>query len=242
MGTRVTIHQPQFNPYLGTVSKFLLADKIVFLDTVQFVKNEFQNRNRINLAGRSHWLTVPVYHRFGQRIEEVRIDWKADWRKKHLGTLCQAYRRAPFFSTVFPSLSKLYENRPVRLVDWNRLFLLWMFERIELNVPTFFASQLETEETDPNPRLISLVRELGGEVYLAGSAGTGYMERSLWAESGIEVEFMDYTHPRYPHHSDPWLAYRGVMDLLFEVPSEEVRDRILSGVRLFPWPEDPAMG
>ena len=44
---RVTIHQPQFLPWLGYLDKIDRADLFIVLDTVQFKKNEWQNRNRI---------------------------------------------------------------------------------------------------------------------------------------------------------------------------------------------------
>src|SRR4051812_18014003 len=71
---RVTIHQPQFLPWLGYLDKIDQADLFIVLDTVQFKKNEWQNRNRIRTADGWQWLTVPVLQRFGQRINEVRIN------------------------------------------------------------------------------------------------------------------------------------------------------------------------
>ena len=48
---RVTIHQPQFLPWLGYLDKIDQADLFIALDSVQFKKNEWQNRNRIRTAG-----------------------------------------------------------------------------------------------------------------------------------------------------------------------------------------------
>ncbi|MBI5188629.1 MAG: WbqC family protein, partial [Nitrospirae bacterium] len=42
----VSIHQPHFMPWLGYFDKIQRSDYFVFLDTVQFKKNEFQNRNK----------------------------------------------------------------------------------------------------------------------------------------------------------------------------------------------------
>jgi hypothetical protein len=40
------------------------ADRFVLLDTVQYKKNEWQNRNRIRTARGWQWLTVPVHARY----------------------------------------------------------------------------------------------------------------------------------------------------------------------------------
>ncbi|MEW6675226.1 MAG: WbqC family protein, partial [Nitrospirota bacterium] len=55
----VSIHQPYFMPWLGYFDKIQRSDYFVFLDTVQFKKNEFQNRNRIRTSQGTLWLTVP---------------------------------------------------------------------------------------------------------------------------------------------------------------------------------------
>jgi len=56
----VSVHQPQYMPWLGYFDKIDRSDLFVFLDTVQYKKNEFQNRNRIKNDKGWQWLTVPV--------------------------------------------------------------------------------------------------------------------------------------------------------------------------------------
>ncbi|MBU2027138.1 MAG: WbqC family protein, partial [Proteobacteria bacterium] len=70
----VAVHQPQYLPWLGYFDKIDRADVFVLLDTVQFKKNEWQNRNRIKAAAGPQWLTVPVTYKFPQRINEVGIN------------------------------------------------------------------------------------------------------------------------------------------------------------------------
>ncbi|MEC9380181.1 MAG: WbqC family protein [Candidatus Latescibacterota bacterium] len=60
----VSIHQRQFMPWLGYFNKMDQADHFILLDSVQFKKNEWQNRNRIKAAQGAQWLTVPVIHDF----------------------------------------------------------------------------------------------------------------------------------------------------------------------------------
>ena len=71
---RLAAHQPQYLPWLGYFHKMDGADLFVLLDTVQYKKNEWQNRNRIRTATGWQWLTVPVHHRFPMRLDEVRLD------------------------------------------------------------------------------------------------------------------------------------------------------------------------
>ncbi|MBI3637246.1 MAG: WbqC family protein, partial [Candidatus Rokubacteria bacterium] len=44
---KVAIHQPHYLPWLGYLAKWAAADVFIVLDTVQYEKNGWQNRNRI---------------------------------------------------------------------------------------------------------------------------------------------------------------------------------------------------
>jgi len=55
----IAVHQPQYLPWLGYFDKIDKADIFVLLDTVQYKKNEWQNRNKIKTAQGWQWLTVP---------------------------------------------------------------------------------------------------------------------------------------------------------------------------------------
>ena len=69
--TALAIHQPHYLPWLGYLAKWAAADVFVFLDTVQYVRNGWQNRNRIKTAAGPRWLTVPVHARLGTPLAEV---------------------------------------------------------------------------------------------------------------------------------------------------------------------------
>ena len=90
----VTIHQPQFLPWLGYLDKIDQADLFIALDSVQFKKNEWQNRNRIRTADGCQWVTVPVLHHFGQLVKDVRINQAVAWRSQHLRAIEMHYARA----------------------------------------------------------------------------------------------------------------------------------------------------
>lgn len=243
-GKFLVIHQPQFNPYLGVLAKYYLASRIVHLDTVQFVKGEFQNRNKILLGGEPHWLTVPVIHRFGQQIHEVQIDSRVPWQRKHLGTLEQAYHAHPRFGVVFPSLENLYQAEPAYLVEWNLLFLSWLFQQLGIGAQTQAASELGDLPTGRDERLIAICQKLEMPQYLAGANGLWYMRRELWDQANVSVQFIRYLHPQYDQGIDGFHSHVGVLDLLFRFPPDQIREIALSGAVFLDWQPcaEPSLG
>ncbi|PYN14894.1 MAG: hypothetical protein DME05_13725, partial [Candidatus Rokuibacteriota bacterium] len=92
---KIAIHQPHYLPWLGYFAKWAAADLFVFLDTVQFEKNGWQNRNRIKTRDGARWLTVPVRASLGTPIKDVTIDERQPWPGRHLRMIEHAYAKAP---------------------------------------------------------------------------------------------------------------------------------------------------
>ena len=89
----ISIHQPQYFPWLPYFSKIAMSDIFVFLDKVQYQKNGLQNRNELKNSNGRFWLTVPVSVSLGDDLSLVRV---ADnhWIKKHIKSIRINYSKA----------------------------------------------------------------------------------------------------------------------------------------------------
>ena len=85
--TSVAIMQPTYLPWLGYFALMDRVDIFVFLDSVQFERRSWQQRNRIKGPDGPRMLTVPVFKKGlrDQRIDEVRIDPSAGFPKSTSG-------------------------------------------------------------------------------------------------------------------------------------------------------------
>lgn len=215
----VAIHQPQFMPWLGYLDKIDRADLFVVLDSVQFKKNEWQNRNRIRTAEGWQWLTVPVLHDFGQRLDEVRINESVDWRGKHLRALTMHYARAPFRDGYLDGLKAIYARPWERLAPLNVAVLRWLLEAFGITTPLRLSSEMALRE-EPTDRLIDICRTVGATRYLAGAGAAGYMDVPRFLAGGIELEVQDFHHPVYPQCYEPFVPGMAALDLLWNCGEE----------------------
>jgi len=103
------IHQPQYLPWLGYFDKIDRADVFVLLDTVQYKKNEWQNRNRIKTATGAQWLTVPVCYHYPELIKDVTINNRERWAHKHQQALRTNYAKAPYWEYLTSFWHQLWE-------------------------------------------------------------------------------------------------------------------------------------
>ena len=220
--TVVAIHQPQFLPWLGYFDKLDRSDVFCLLDTVQYKKNEFQNRNRIKTADGWQWLTVPVTYRFPQRIYEVGVNQTVDWQRKHLQALKTNYSKAPHFGTYIARFEEFYQQSYELLAEINVACIRLLMDLLGLKQKVVLSSSLQVETEDPTLRLVEICQALDGDTYLSGRDGAKYMDEDMFRSHKIQVVFQDFNHPEYPQCYGPFEPNLSVADLLFNCGPESL--------------------
>jgi len=215
---KVAIAQPTHLPWLGYFDLIDQVDAFVILDSVQFEKQSWQQRNRIKTPTGLQWLTVPVLFRgrFGQLIQDVEIR-DCDFVRNHLRAIELSYRRASFFDDYFPELTgKLRCAERSRLVDLNVRLIEWFMSLLGIRTPLFLSSRLD----QPGKRtelLANICACVGASEYVSplGSAVYLLQEIDILQRRSIEVVFQNYEHPIYRQMFPPFVPYASILDLLF---------------------------
>ena len=211
----VAVHQPQYLPWLGYFDKIDKADIFVLLDTVQFKKNEWQNRNKIKSAQGWQWLTVPVMYKYPQSINEVTIDNKVNWQRKHRQALVSNYKKAPYYHRVEEVLRDIFSSSWQFISQLNIEVVKRLVRVMGIGTPLYVASELGEFFQDPDERLVAITRHFGSGTYLAGIGGRGYMNLDVYDKGGIEVMFQDFKHPVYHQLFGDFEPFMSVIDLIF---------------------------
>ncbi len=109
--------------YFGSISyykAFAAADLVVFDTTTPFSKMSFKNRMVIASAQGPLHLTIPIVGGRDQKtpMNEIRIAYDTPWKGQHFKSICNNYKRAPYFEYYIDSLQSLYQNEYVYLNDF----------------------------------------------------------------------------------------------------------------------------
>ncbi len=221
---KVAIHQPQYLPWVGYFDKMDQVDCFVILDHVQFKKNEWQNRNRIKTASGWQWLTVPVLHRFPQRISEVRVNNAAAWSRKHLQALISNYSGTPFFDVHRQFFETVCAREWTLLIDLNLETLSYLGEALGIRTKLISASSLALPERDrATGHLVAICRALEADAYLSGAGGRSYLELQRFEEAGVQVLFQAFQCPPYPQRFGAFEPNLSVVDLLFNCGAQSLQ-------------------
>jgi aryl carrier-like protein len=202
-------------PWLGYLDKMDRCDLFVFLDNVQYKKNEYQNRNRIKSSRGWQWLTVPTHYKFPQKINEVQINNSVNWRTKHLHSLMMNYGKSSFYKKYIEHFEELYQQDCTLLSKLNMASVILIKELLGIKSETVIASDMNDLSEEPSQRLVDICVRLGANTYLAGTDSIKYMDVDRFRDAGINVTFQEFQHPVYTQMFHKFESSMSAIDLIF---------------------------
>ena len=212
----VAIMQPGYLPWLGYFDLVATADVFVLYDDVQFDKGSWRNRNRIVGPVEPLFLSVPI-RTAGRLTQSIRDTELADdrWRRVHLKTIAQTYRRAPFFDWCFPQIDRYLSEKPYRwLLDLCVDGHTALASLLGVTTPMKLSSEIGYQDAGKTQRLVAIARELGASRYVSADASKEYMVESLWDDAGIDIVYQNYPHPAYRQFVEPFQSHLSALDAL----------------------------
>jgi len=224
MSRVVAIHQPNYLPWLGYFYKIAHCDVFVFLDSVQYERRGFTNRNRIKTLQGPMWLTIGVLTKgnWHQTVREVRIDDSVPWGEKHWKSIGQNYLKAPCFEEYAQRFQSTYQRSWEHLADLNEALVRDICHMLGIAGVEFRRASLLDASGAGSELLAAICREVGADTYLSGFGGKGYMEKEPFERSAVKVRDYDFAHPEYRQLWGEFVPNLSVVDLLFNEGSRSL--------------------
>ncbi|MDT0327999.1 WbqC family protein [Nocardiopsis sp. DSM 44743] len=219
-GIRVAVHQPHYLPWLGMVDKLDRCDRFVVLDTVQFERRGWQNRNYVAGRGRPVLLTVPVNQGSrDDRILDKVIDNSQKWRSKHYKALAEhCYSKTPYWSDFKDEIVHLYETEWNDLAELAIATMRSVMRGFGIDTPILRASEIGDFPGQKSELLAQICAKTGADVLLSGDGARDYLNPEILLRYGIDVEWQGFQHPVYRQHqreADDFAPRLSALDLLF---------------------------
>ena len=212
--TNVMIRQPGYMPNLGFFKKIQSCDIFVFLDDVQFVKDRFDNRNRIKSSDGITWITVPLARPvFGKKMNEVLISYETNWQNIHCNQIYENYKSAPFFFSYWSDIEKILTCKYKKLIELNFKLIEYFNHALDITTKTIKSSELAVTQTKTE-RLVEICSKLNATCYISGISGKDYLNEKLFSNSGIKLIYENFIHPTYRQLHDNFIDNLSIIDLL----------------------------
>ncbi len=169
----ISIHQPNFIPWIPYFDKIRKADIFVILKNCQFEKNGYQNRFMIN----NKWKTMSVRKKTQKICEKNYINYMKDWENIKKSTPEYVDQLKLFDDIISEDLSETNTNIIKIICE-------------KLNIKTEITYDFETDLVGTD-RLVDICRYHGAKKYISGVSGKKYLDLELFHSNNIEVEFQD---------------------------------------------------
>ena len=220
---KLAIHQPNYLPWPGYFHKMESADVFLILDTVQYVKFEYDNRCKIKTPRGEQWLTVPVgLQKSGTLTRDVNLPDGAEWKLIQKRAILNNYSKTLYYKDYRSEINEIFDTGWKKLSDLNIKLIHAVREWLGIDTPLKFASELPESTLKGTGLILSYCQELGVDVYLSGAGGKNYLEQEQFKNNNIKLEFQDFTPIVYPQRFGDFIPNLSVIDLLFNCGKESL--------------------
>lgn len=215
---KCAILRSNYIPWKGYFDIIGMVDQFILFDDLQFTKQDWRNRNLIKTREGLHWLTIPVKvkGKCHQKVKETEIV-DLCWGKKHWVTIASNYSKARYFKDYRDFFEDLYMKRATSkfLSEINYEFLKAISSLLEIHTSIVWSMDYHLVD-GKTERLIDLCHQVGASVYLTGPVARSYLDKELFWNGGIQLEFMDYSgYPEYNQLFSPFEHKVSIIDLIF---------------------------
>lgn len=192
----ISIHQPDYIPYLGYFYKLAKSDKFVYLDDAQYSNDNMHNWNKIKTPQGELRLKIPVENHLGDLINAVRTRDELKWKDKQLKTIEMNYGKAPYFAEIFPQFKELLLKDYTDIAQMNIAINTWIAKSFGMKAEFYRSSQMNIDSVREE-RVIDICVALGGDTYISGHGASVYQEEEHFTDRGVKLLYTDYEPIEY---------------------------------------------
>ena len=193
MDRTISIHQPDFFPWLGFFEKIARSNIFVILDDVQYLRRAYHNRDKILINGIEKWITIPTLNKgnYNILIKDVKIDNISNWKLKFLKTIYYNYKKKRNFEDFYPKIEKIINYNHKYLIDLNLSIINLILNEFKLEkTKMIFSSSMNLEEVSSN-KILKIVKNLNGSSYITGMGSKAYLDQQTFKKNNIKIIWQD---------------------------------------------------
>ena len=189
---KLAIMQPYFLPYLGYFSLIKQTDKFILLDTVQFIKHGWIERNRIlSPNGEPQYIAIPLEkHSQTTLIKDIRIRNQENWKEKIKAQLVHYKKRAPYYTETMNIMDNILNYETDSIVKMNQYSLKCICDYLGINAVFSIFSEMNLnieKPCAPDEWALNICKAMGDvNEYWNPTGGATFFDKSKYP-SGCKV-------------------------------------------------------
>jgi hypothetical protein len=231
----VSIHQPNYLPWIKFFHKIIFSDTYIVFDDVQLPRGKsFVLRNKIKTENKSGWLTVPVKNKSSMlSINEIQLNNNINWKESHWNKICQNYSKTKFFDTFQKDFGNVFLENYEYLLESNISIIKLILKILDVKTKIKFSSDLKIKSHGTN-KILDIIESVNGDEYYSGTGGgtNRYVigKEEIFKKHNIKIKFQNFSHPKYPQLFGNFIEGLSIIDMIFNLGGKRTYN-ILKSIR-----------
>lgn len=212
---KLAIMQPYFMPYIGYWQLMNAVDTFVVYDNIEYTKKGWINRNRILLNGKVVLFTIPI--KKDSDYLDVCDRFIADDfnRKKILNTIKEAYRKAPYYNSVFPIVEEIIMCQELNLFKYIYNSIKIIRNLLGITTEMVISSSINIDhKVKGKDKVISMCREFEASIYINSIGGQLLYNKDEFLRNGVDLYFLKTDFTSYKQFGNDTINGLSILDVL----------------------------
>ena len=226
---KCAIMQPTFFPWSGYFCLINEVDKFIFLDDAQFSKGSWHNRNKIFLANKVSWLTLPIKKKdLFTSINEIEIADVKILNNKINTKIKEAYQNHKYFSCIVEIMDFLEKLETINLSEINISIIKFISLKLGINKVDFIKSSDLKIKGKRTEKIISILNKVSASSYISPPGAQDYLSQDNYGlNTNIPLSFIDYHQKEYSQKKiTNFISNLSIIDVIANVGWSETSDHI----------------
>lgn len=229
---RIAIMQPYLFPYIGYFSLIKHTQQFILLDTVQYIRHGWIERNRI-LKPNEGWQYIKVPLKKQSRetlIKDVKINNSTKWSDKIIAQLQHYKKKAPFYIQTIKLLNSIFENEYQDIVSLNHTALKAICDYLSINNPIEIFSEMDLsidQVNEPDEWALNICKALGDiDEYWNPPGGQSFFDTRKYDNAGINLRFHSIIPFEYQQKGSKFETGLSIIDVMMFNSPEEINEML----------------
>lgn len=221
----VGCHQPYFLPYIGYWQLMNTSDIYVILDSMQYMKESYINRNNILINGKRNRFTLEVSGvHLKTLINEVKVGSSSH---KIIKSIFYAYKKAPYFEEIYPMLEQIFLNDEKNLAKYVGYSIERVARYLDIDTKIIYLSDLQGETSlKAQDRIIDICKRVNADHYINAIGGQVLYNKEDFFKEGMKLNFLKTKDMEYKQFSNEFIPNLSIVDVMMFNSKEEIKEML----------------
>ncbi len=226
--------QPYFFPYIGYWQLINAVDTFVVYDNIQFSKSGWFHRNNFLMNGKKTLFTVPLKKDSDDLyvIDRYLSDNSEKQINKILAQIKYSYRKAPYYTDVFPLIEAVFLNQEKNLFYYIYNSIEMVCNYLEIDTQIVKSSTIDIDHTlKSQDKVIAINKKLNSAKYINPIGGRELYNMENFKLETIELCFLESKVSGYRQFGDEFMPYLSIIDVMM-FNSKEATQNMMKSYKL----------